>query len=269
MNLRYLSGALISLPLLPLMYLHGKRIKASIPQLPEAAGSEGEHHNNLKKPVLRLLFIGESTIAGVGVKTHEEGFTGTFAKEISSYFKAPVQWKVYARSGYTAQRVDEKIIPKISEESADLIVIGIGGNDAFTLNRPSKWNAATRSLIQSLRSKFPAAIVVFCNMPPIKEFPAFTPLIKFTVGNLVEILGDELQQTVRSFPDVYYFEKKITLERWTSKFQLKAKKEDFFSDGIHPSKLTYQTWAKDVAQEVCENETIKKALENRKASATP
>jgi lysophospholipase L1-like esterase len=27
----------------------------------------------------------------------------------------------------------------------------------------------------------------------------------------------------------------------------KYKESDFFSDGIHPSKLTYQTWAKEMA----------------------
>ncbi|MFY0652778.1 MAG: SGNH/GDSL hydrolase family protein [Cyclobacteriaceae bacterium] len=262
MSLRYLLGAIISLPLLPIMYYQGKQIRASVPKLPEAEGVEGLCYSNGKAgSTLRILSIGESTIAGVGVQTHKEGFTGTFSREISRLFESNVKWKVYARSGYTSKRVQEEIVPEIIENQADLIIIGLGGNDAFTLNRPSKWKVEIELLIESINSKFPEAVIVFCNMPPIKEFPAFTGLIKFTIGNLVEILGEELQKVVNRHQNVFYFSKKITLEGWIDKFQLEVNKEDFFSDGIHPSKLTYQTWAKDIAYEVFKNKKIKNTLQ--------
>lgn len=261
MNIKYLSGALISIPLLPFLYYQGKQIRAIVPKLPEAQGIEGQSQPNGKsESTMKVISIGESTIAGVGVETHEEGFTGTFANELSRLFNLNVAWKVYARSGYTANRVEKKLIPRITENKADLIVVGLGGNDAFTLNRPSKWKVEIGSLIKSLSSKFPKAIIVFCNMPPIKEFPAFTSLIKFTVGNLVEILGEELQKTVNDYENVFYFGEKITLEGWIDKFQLNVKKEDFFSDGVHPSKLTYQTWAKDIANELLKNEKTRNVL---------
>lgn len=209
---------------------------------------------------LNIFCIGESTIAGVGVKTHKDGFAGTFANELSNLLNSNVNWHVYARSGYTVKSLEAKIIPKIKEDQADLIVIGLGGNDAFKLNSPTKWKTEIRSLIISIKSKFPKGIILFCNMPPIKEFPAFTRLIKFTIGNLVEILGEELQKIVSEFEDVFYISEIITLKRWINKFQLKAKKEDFFSDGVHPSKLTYQTWAKAIADEVYKNKYIKNKL---------
>jgi lysophospholipase L1-like esterase len=262
MNIRYLAGALISIPLLPLMYYHGKRVRASVPQLPEAEGIEGRvESNGSSANTLHLIFIGESTIAGVGVKSHEEGFAGIFALEASRLFQATIQWKVYARSGYTARRVAEQIIPTITEHQADLIIIGLGGNDAFSLNRPSKWKREIRSLITSIQSKFPEAIVVFCHMPPIKEFPALTPVLKFTIGNLVEIFGEELQQIVVNYSNVFYFAEVITLKGWIDKFEPNAKQEDFFSDGIHPSGLTYQTWAKEIAYGISKNEKIISALQ--------
>lgn len=264
MNLRYTIGALVSIPLLPIMFYQGKKIRASVPKLPEAEGLEGQSHIKGKNgKSLSILSIGESTIAGVGVKTHEEGFTGSFAKEISTLFNLNVDWKVYARSGYTAKRVENKIIPQINESTVDLIIIGLGGNDAFTLNRPSKWKKEIHSLIESIKKKFPQVIIIFCNMPPIKEFPAFTSLIKFTVGNLVEILGDELEKAVNKHNNVFYFGNKITLNEWIAKFELKETKEDFFSDGVHPSKLTYQIWAKDIAREIYNNEKINIALQQR------
>lgn len=264
-NLRYVLGAMVAFPLLPLMYVQGKRIRASVPRLPEAKGMEGKCLFEEKTDTyLNLLAIGESTMAGVGVETHKEGFTGILAAEICRLFQKNVRWKVYARSGYTAKKVDQKIIPTITEHQAHLLIIGLGGNDAFTLNRPSKWREDIRSLIRSLNAKFPEALIVFCQMPPIKEFPAFTPLIKFTVGNLVEILGEELEEIVKEFPRVIYFSDRITLKGWVNKYQLEAKKEDFFSDGVHPSQLTYQVWARDVANEMFKHAEIQAALPSHK-----
>lgn len=262
MNFRYLLGCIISIPLLPIMYFQSKRIRASVPKLPEATGNEGiANPGSSNQQVIHLITLGESTIAGVGVDTHEEGFTGTLASSLARKSNRSVHWKVYARSGYTANRVTEKLVPKIIEDKVDLFVIGLGANDAFTLNSPQKWRQAIHNLIQNLHEKYPNACIVFCNMPPIKEFPAFTPLIKFTIGNLVEILGQELKKLVSEYSYAFYFDEKISLKGWIEKFQLEAAKEEFFSDGVHPSKLTYQTWAEDVAKNIMNSDQILKALE--------
>lgn len=258
MNLRYLFGAILSLPLLPIMYFQGRKIKAAIPNLSEATENEGVANiSDTTTDKIRMITIGESTIAGVGVETHEEGFTGTLARELSTLLKAEVSWKVYARSGYNAKKVANILVPKIFEQELDLIVIGLGGNDAFELNRPSKWRRDITALIMALRSKYPATPMVFCNMPPIKLFPAFTPLIKFTIGNLVEILGEELQHTVSQHENTYYFGEKITFERWIERYEVDGEPQDFFSDGVHPSKLTYQVWAKDVATNIVNSPKLK------------
>jgi lysophospholipase L1-like esterase len=140
-----------------------------------------------------------------------------------------------------------KIIPKIEETTADLIVIGIGGNDAFSLNSPKKWNADVDNLIALLQLKFPNTPIFFTNMPPIKEFPAFTPTIKFVIGNLVEILGECLCAKVEKKENVYYNREIITLKEWSARNNLSNNSpEIYFSDGVHPSELTYQVWGKEM-----------------------
>ena len=254
----------MSIPLLPVMYYQGKRIQANVPKLSEAEGTTGLSTANVTTDKsLRIISIGESTIAGVGVDTHQEGFTGTLANELASLFETNVYWQVYARSGYTAERVARKLVPTINEKQIDLIIIGLGGNDAFTLNRPNKWRKDVRGLIEKLRAKYMNTPIVFCNMPPIKEFPAFTPLIKFTVGNLVEILGEELKALVHEYEDVFYFAEILTLEKWMKKLEIDVIKADFFSDGVHPSKLTYQTWAQHIASGIYHDDELKNALQNR------
>ncbi|MDB9836326.1 hypothetical protein OAC51_05430 [Flavobacteriaceae bacterium] len=41
-----------------------------------------------------MLTIGESTIAGVGVKIHQEGLTGVLANELATGLNIKVDWKV-------------------------------------------------------------------------------------------------------------------------------------------------------------------------------
>ena len=92
-------------------------------------------------------------------------------------------------------------------------------------------------------------------MPPFKESPVFTPLIKFTLGNLVEILGHELKSVTQEFDNVIFFEDTVILDEWIERYQMDAVPNDFFSDGVHPSKLTYQTFAKDLAIRVSKLES--------------
>lgn len=251
MNLKYTLGAIVSIPLLPLLYFQGRKIERNLPKLPEATDIEGISKVNSEQ-LLQLVAIGESTIAGVGASTNESGFTGTLAKELSKEIPATISWKVYAKSGYTVQCVNQKIIPQITEESVDLIVIGLGGNDSFKLSSPKRWNKDIRALLDNIRSSYPKTPIVFANMPPIKEFTAFTGAFKFIIGNLVLHLGKELEKVVRDYENVYYRAKGLEYHDLVDRMNLDAAPEDFFSDGVHPSELAYQVWAKDVAGYILE-----------------
>ena len=245
-KLKYLIGLIISFPLLPFLYFQGKNIRKKVPKLPEAKEPKGFVNGNFNT-TLNVLSIGESTIAGVGVDFHKNGFTGALVNTLSTELKTNVNWRVYARSGYTVDKVCKKIIPKIEEISTDIIVIGMGGNDAFTLNSPKKWSIAIKELIYLLENKFPETPIFFTSMPPIKEFPAFTKPIKFVIGNLVEVLGKRLQSIIKDKKNVFYYDEIITLENWSKKHDLPTNNSKiFFSDGVHPSELTYKIWGKEM-----------------------
>lgn len=248
MNLKYFLGVIISIPILPLLYFQGKNIRKKVPKLSEAQEPQGFVNNNFNE-TLNIISIGESTIAGVGVDFHKNGFTGAMANSLSEKLACNIKWNVYAKSGYTVKHVCEKIIPKIKELSSDIIIVGIGGNDAFTLNSPKKWSSEIHNLINLLKKKYPKTPIFFTNMPPIKEFPAFTKSIKFVIGNLVEILGVELYHITNHKESVFYFNEIITLKEWSKKYFLDARDSKiYFSDGVHPSLLTYNLWGKEMAE---------------------
>jgi len=249
-RLKYFIGSLISLPILPVMYFQAKKIRKKIPKLTVPNDMEGNEGNGDK--AIHLLIIGESTMAGVGAKENKSGFAGHLARYLSAAIDQVVQWKVIAKSGYTAKMVRDKLITKdLVVNPPEVIVIGLGGNDSFTLNSPKKWKQHTLDLIKILKSKFPKAPIVFIGMPPIKDFPVFTKSMKFVLGNLAEIFGEEMKAIAANANGVYYMEEKISLQKWLKQENKNGptslSNHDFFSDGVHPSELTYRIWARDTS----------------------
>lgn len=244
MTSNYVLHLFKSIPLLPFIYFQGKRIKREIQILPEAKNPEGFIDINSDKN-LKILFIGESSFAGIGVEQHKNGFAGHFSTVLSEQLNHNINWKVYAKTGYNVHKIQKRIIPLIIETTCDLLVIGIGGNDTFELNQPKKWRQSIQLLIDDLRKKFPETPILFAQLPTIEAFPAFPKEMKFVLGNHKDILAQHLKKQVLNNENVYFPTEKINVKEWLGKLEEGQTVSEFFSDGIHPSEFCYELWAKD------------------------
>ncbi|WP_226064790.1 SGNH/GDSL hydrolase family protein [Kaistella polysaccharea] len=247
MKKKYFIHLLRSIPLLPVIYFQGKKIKKNIQFLPEAKDPEGLIDINSDK-TLNVLFIGESSFAGVGSDFHKNSFAGHFSNELSSVFHCNIGWKVYARTGYNVQKVHERILPKITETDCDLLVIGIGANDSFEFTQPKKWQINIQLLIDSLRLKFPETPISFVQLPTIEAFPALTKEMQSVLGNHKDLLAEYLHRQTSKNDNIYFPTNKVDIQKWMKQLKNGQTIEDFFSDGIHPSKLTYRIWARESVQ---------------------
>lgn len=252
----YYIRLLLFLPLIPFMKRDGKNVRLQIPKLEEPKDITGKYPND-STPSRHILFIGESTIAGVGVDSHADGIPGSFCKKYFELTGNPSSWTVIARSGYTAKQVNDKLLKLIPEKEYEFIIIGLGANDAFTLNSPNKWKTEIVKLISSLNNKFQNTPILFLNMPPIKEFPALTRILKLTIDNHVDLLGATLQSIVAQHKYVYYNSEKIRLDSWSRKYNLPFNDTTiYFSDGIHPAKNTYELWADSALEFLIDNNIL-------------
>lgn len=235
------------IPLLPVMYVQSRRIRKSVPKLPEAIGSNGVvFRSNSQR--MRVVMLGESTFAGVGVETHKDGFGGSLAYHLSEKLRSTIDWAVYARSGYTARKVGERLLPLVEGDKVDMFVIGLGGNDAFEFSSPKSWSKNVEAIISVIGNRFGAVPIVFANMPPVRDFPAFTPLLHRSLGAQVDLLGITLKHIADKYPNVYFDSEQIVLDHWLDVSEGALTEADFFSDGVHPSQLTYQTWAEQLSR---------------------
>lgn len=244
--LYYTLGALC-IPLLPLLYWQGKRVVKKVPRLPEAKGSIG-HIAGSKEDSISILGIGESTMAGVGVATQKEGFIGAFSQELNRKSQKTINWEVVAKSGIKLKGISERLLPKITMQNPDLIVVAMGGNDAFALRSPKKWEQNSIKLLAELRQKFGTTTpILLTNMPPIQYFPAFPFLIKWTIGSLVNLYRNKWVRLLKTEKNTYFNDEIIHMDRWKNRYQIAVNSDLLFSDGVHPSKLTYELWGKDMA----------------------
>ncbi len=248
-------GALAALPFFPILLWQGWRGRAAVPRLPEAGGprtgttGEGGHP-------LQLLTLGESTVAGVGVSDHGEGITGQLARQLHKASGRPVQWQVLAQSGFTAKQVRLELVPEITTAPIDYIVIGLGGNDTFKLHSPLSWRREMARLIRAIREKQPRSRIVIMSLPPVGGFPAFPRSLQLPLGRLVHLHARAIRDLPEQFGGVYFLSTPVSFESWKKRIPDGVGTEAFFSDGVHPSALTYRLWADETMEFMVEKGMI-------------
>lgn len=248
----YLFFLLRSAPFFPALYFHSQKVKKSITFLPPARQPEGfVHYENGN--IVKVLFVGESSFAGVGSDYHKNSFAGYFAATFSRFYKRSVAWEVNARSGFTVKKIREYVLPQISRNDYDLIVLGIGANDTFEMTPPRTFKRNIESLIIDLEEKFPEKPVLFVQFPTVEKFPAFSQLMQKVLGDYKDLLGNILHKKTINTKNFYYPNRKIEVDRWLGHLDEGQTITAFFSDGVHPSELTYQLWAEESVEFLSKN----------------
>jgi len=237
-QLLYIFGLIAISPLLGVLWYQGQRVRATIPKLSDPTGTttgvagEGQP--------LKMLVVGESTVAGLGVDTFDQSITAKIARRLCQRLNCQIHWTAFGISGVTAHALGQAA-EEISQ-NYDLIIICLGGNDAFGLHSPLRWMRDCRALVHALRRQNPTCPILFADVPPIRDFSGFTPLLQAVLGHLVLLYRQPLRELAKQEKEVYFTDKPILLDTKHG-----HPITDYFSDGVHPSDLTYSNWADDLS----------------------
>lgn len=227
---KFYGVAALILPIAPFLYLQGQVTRWKVGLLPEAegpAGVSGEGENEAK-----LLVLGESTVAGLGARTHELAMAGQFALHLSERIRRPVRWTVVGRNGVTARRTIDELLPLVPDERYDYVLLGIGGNDVMKLSSPRKWRRDMLELIGRVRDGNPDAVIFISNCPMIVHSPVLPQPIKGILWNLSQMHNDNIKEFTAGMDRVYYYPQPVDVDF-----------DGFWADGIHPSEQGYAAWA--------------------------
>jgi lysophospholipase L1-like esterase len=227
---------LIKIGLGPVLLAQGRWVRRSTPQLPEAAGPRaGLVAIPGEAAPLRMLIVGDSSAAGVGVDTQNEALAPQAAELISQRFNMPVEWQLVAKSGVNTREAME-IIANHELRQADLLVTALGVNDVTGQRSPRQFLRDYQALVSQLMERVGARAVIVTGLPPLHMLPAAPQPLRWYLGQCAHRLDAKLRHWVRTSPRFAY----ISLQ-WA------AKPKDMARDGFHPGAGQYRYWAQLVA----------------------
>lgn len=224
----------LTLALLPValpLALHTRRTALRLP--PAAGETHGVAGAELDGEPLRLLLIGESTVAGVGVATQQQALAARLAEALAERLRRPVRWRACGENGITAERAGARLLPLALSEPADLALLVFGVNDTTQLTPSRRWQAALRGMAGALRER--GARVAFSAVPPLQHFRALPWLLRRLLGWRAHLLDGELRALARDEAAQY------------CELGLRFEPQYLAEDGYHPSTLGYRVWAQGLA----------------------
>lgn len=221
----------LTLPLLaPVLLLQGKQVRRNIPKLPEPAGLRSGIDGAGSK--LRLLVLGDSAAAGVGVAHVQQSLCGHLVNSLQSHFQ--VDWRLLAKTGAnTADAI--QWLELLPCEKFDLVVTSLGVNDVTRGLGVSRWLKQQRRLRYLLLDKFSASQIIVSSLPPVGRFPALPSPLRWYLGKRAEHFSFRLRRDLAVAANCHF----LPLE-----FDLPA--SAMATDGFHPGLAVYAQWAREV-----------------------
>ena len=225
------GSRLLAFVLAPLLFPQSRVILSHLPILPEAqAGWRGTVDG---PDPLRLLVIGDSTAAGVGVSDNGDGLPGHLAREIASTLDRGVEWSVIARSGATTGEVRNFFLGLAARESFDLIFVSTGVNDVMQLRTKYAFTADLELILAGLESSSPTAALMVAGIPRMERFSSLPDPLGTILGARAYRLNAAAHRVIERHPGV------VHAPPWPIGV------DGFFAeDNFHPSAVGYRAWAR-------------------------
>jgi lysophospholipase L1-like esterase len=222
------------LALSPLLIAQALKVRRVAQRLPEAAGPRSGVLGS--GPPLRLRIVGDSSAAGVGVRTQTEALSGQLAAALASQFT--VSWQLDALSGATTKSTQMRL-QHTAADPADIIVTALGVNDVTRLLPRRTWLRQQMALFDDLRARHNPRRIYLSGVPPMGAFPLLPQPLRWTLGRHAKAFETTMQRHAAKTADLTYVP-----------FDLPADPGLMASDGFHPNAQLNTLWAKEMASRI-------------------
>ena len=225
---------LISLILAPLLIPQILYTKKTTIKLKEPVGERCGLSGN--GPSIKLLILGDSAAAGVGVTHQDNALTGQLLKNLSP--KYSINWRLQAKTGVNTSTVIRHL-DNLDSFEVDVVLLSLGVNDVTSLTKQSEWLRLLDKLRFLLVSKFKAKHILLTSLPPMHVFPSLPQPLRWFLGRRAKAFNRGLSD---------YSELHEPLNLITLDFPISS--EFIAEDGFHPSGKAYQLWSEMAAKQI-------------------
>ena len=231
----HLLSRVAMVPVAPVLFAQGKRLRRTTPLLPDAAlpwSGRFSSGTDSAKPALRLLVLGDSTAAGVGAQTQHDALPGNLARELGTRWRMDVAWTAMGANGATARDLVERYLTSATANRYDFVFLSIGANDALGIRSRRAFGRDIRMILDALRAASPDATIMMSSLPAFFRFELLPNPLRFNLYLHSQNLEREARRIVASYPGVIM---SPPPPPYTEGF--------FATDLFHPSASGYRDWA--------------------------
>ena len=221
-------------PWVPLLLAEGLYTRIATARLPPAGARRGRTPGGAGSAI-KLIGLGDSIIAGIGVARHAESLVGQLAQRVTERTGRPVEWEAVGFSGATSQVILDRLLPPAVRAEPELAVLSVGVNDAVRGVAPRVFKERLAAIVDGLTSSRRRPAVVFGGIPPLASFPALP-------WPLSRLLGERTVRLQQAAVDLTgYRGLKVVV------FPLRLDRAAFSRDGFHPGPVGCAEWSRWVA----------------------
>lgn len=248
----------------PVLLVQGTRVRRTALRLPEAEGPRSgrvevmeamaamasvdppaEPADPLERAAstepLRLLFVGDSSAAGVGVTHQSQAWAEPTARLLAEQLARPVQWRLIAQSGLNTREA-LALFEAQPAEPADALITALGVNDVTSQKSPREFVADTLALHDCVALRTGATRRVLMGIPPMGRFTALPQPLRWYLGRQADALDRALRAQLAGDANI----RCIPLDD-----PVLAAVGELAEDGYHPGPRQYRAMAEVTAREVC------------------
>ncbi len=215
----------------PLLLRQGRQVRALYPKMPPAPGPS---HGALAGPdPLHVLGVGDSTVVGVGVHDAALGLIPQFSQAVHEHFGRGVSWRSVGESGATSKDVLAQFLAEVPGESASIVFVSLGANDAKDLKPLGATISRFERLTNALHAAHPGAMMLFSSLPAFNQFPTLPQPLRGLLYAHSQAIERSLRPLIEARP---YALMSPPPSQYSDGF--------FAPDGFHPSITGYRDWAR-------------------------
>lgn len=194
---------------------------------------------------LRVVWLGDSTAAGVGASSPDRAVSAGVARRVASE-GAEVDVRVIAVSGAEVADVVKAQVAQVDALDPDVVVISVGANDTVHLTSVSSFRRSYRRLLDALEGAgVPARRIVLVGVPDMGSPTRLRQPLRAVVGWRGRRLDDEVGKLAGERGAHY-----VDLFAATSSAFRADPGRYFAVDEYHPSDAGYARWAEAIAPAV-------------------
>ncbi len=222
---------------LPVLAYQAVNVRKKALKLPEASGLRSGVSG--KGAPIRLLVVGDSSAAGVGVETQSDALFGQLVARLSESHE--VRCKLIARTGATTASTLE-ILRKENPEPFDIIVTALGVNDITRAVSLRAWLSRQKALTDLLITQHAAKLIYISGLPPVGHFPLLPHPLRWVLGRQARRFDRHIKLFADAHPRTRYVQ-----------LAFKVDVDEMAEDGYHPGPKVYAEWAALIAESIAED----------------